>query len=214
MKWISSILAIMVFPLVVQAQHCKQIVPIQQFQVQQKVVEFDSRYFLGEDGYYSVRDNLLEQKVQEANNENLKLRAEIDVLWKLVQKCLKDNNVGHEPYPEPVPQQPTQPTNPPDDGRAVTELDRKVYNVFSNNCANCHGAEQNVRMKLVDTTKGTLFDRSLDERVEIWTRTDQTELSTFGLKGMPPGKVLNDNDVTSIKQWMIEEALRIRKVEK
>ena len=207
MKYVGGlILALLATTLYGQCRNgvCNQFV--RQNVVKQRVVEFDADYYYGTHGYYSMTNNIVNNKLNELEKDNIRLRAEVDVLWKLLQN--RPANPHPPVEPDPTPDKPIEPDTP---DAEPTELDGIVYNIFEKNCARCHNSQQETRMKLIDTNAGVLFNRPLNDRVEIFDRTFQVGLSERGKKGMPPGKTLSDKDVEALRLWMIQEAERLQK---
>ena len=173
--------------------------------VRQKIVEYDPRYYLGLDGYYSVG-----QKIQ-ADEQSATLNDISSKLDVLIQLLSRGQNL---PTPvEPLkPKEPTQPENPttPEnpDGLEPTALDINVYNIFSTNCASCHNEnKKGGGLQLVNAANKSLIYQDLVTRVLI-------EKAVFSGKMPLSGKKLSDKDVDTLKKWMQEEAEILKKEEK
>ena len=113
--------------------------------------------------------------------------------------------------PNPVPAVPApQPEPEPVAGEyKVTETDKKVYAIFSASCAKCHGdAKQDGGLALIKNGALQLVD--LPDRAEIYDRVLGVSLEARGKSKMPKGGNLSDNDVETLRLWMMEESDRIR----
>lgn len=178
--------------------------------VEQKRVEFDSRYFLGLDGYYSVGEELRLRKIQE---DNVALRAQNDLLINLIKNTRLNRNEDCDEPKEPVdPKDPVEPKEPVDPIEP-TDLDRQVFDIFVNSCINCHSEKkQSAGLQLIDSTKGQLGWHNLETRVEIFDRTLGINLHDRGKQIMPPNvnQKLSNKDVETIRLWMVELAEKMR----
>lgn len=197
--------------------------------VDQKIVEFDARYFLGQPGYYTTLNQIKEERAEEDANsikaENQALRAQIELLIKLCN--------GNKPDPKPVepttpPVTPSEPTTPDEPttggdgdnggGYYVTELDEKAYAIFKNKCAQCHSEKASKGdwgngspVVLYKKDTDTLVLQPIENRALIHEVVRRVGLDDKGLSAMPPGGPLPDEDVEVLYQWMQEEATRFRK---
>jgi len=192
--------------------------------VLQKQVLFDSRYFLGVNGYYQVGQDI-QQKAQQSKYDELNsrisnLEGKSQLLEKQNQTLLQKIGPGPiappQPTPEPTPTPtpdptPTPPTseNPPDQPiYTPTQLDKQVYQIFNTKCITCHGADAKAGLQLVKD--GSLLKPDLSDMVEIYDRVNGVDL--HGKARMPKGKPpLPTSDVNIIKAWMVEEANNLRK---
>jgi len=199
------------------------------YDVRLKRVEFDSRYYLGLDGYYSVGQKLIDDKCKEENEalklRTVKLEAQIELLIQLVKggTVAKPEN-PKVPNPKPEPTDPTtpvtpttpppEPENPPDELEG-TVLDGIVYEIFSTKCAKCHDeSKKSGGLQLINTANKTLVLHDLPDRVEIWDRVFGVDLAKRNKSSMPKGgPQMDDKSVESIRLWMIEESDRLRKPE-
>ncbi len=202
--------------------------------VDQKIVEFDARYYLGTPGYYSTINQIKEERATEDENalkaENQTLRAQIELLIKLCNAGNGGGNHNPAPVPQPKPEEPTTPPVTPeptpdepaaggdrDNGNyEVTELDEKAYTIFKNKCAQCHsengtkGSWGGNPVVLFKKATDTLVLQPLENRALIHEVTRRVGLDDKGLSAMPPGGPLPDADVEVLYQWMQEEATRYR----
>jgi hypothetical protein len=182
-------------------------------------VEFDNRYYLGLDGYYSVGQELITrdnaEKLQSLEKQLEKLSAQNEMLLKLLAgEKIPDVPTTKPvvPSPEPevpvVPETPIIPSEPENPTNEATEIDQKVYNIFSRRCTNCHGdLKQDGGLVLVK--KGLLQGLTLADRVEVHHRVNGVNL---GHKArMPKGSTpLSDIEVEDIRMWVVEESDRLR----
>ncbi len=197
--------------------------------IQQKQVVFDSRYFLGVDGYYSAAGDIAQERqddrVDRLSADNTKLQAQIDLLTKMLaayQASLGGQQVPSAPVipqspvvpnqPQPNPTTPVQPlpvppgtpTTPPG---GATALDVQVYNIFAKNCATCHGeTKQNADVQVINLSKQSLIYQDVSDRVLIHDVVNGVGLGVRHKKQMPLGGVLPNADVETLRLWMVEEA--------
>lgn len=195
--------------------------------VQQKVVEFDSDYFLGVNGYYDVV-NQLQYEDQYQDQQLLQQKeAQIDRLIRLVEELVRDRQGSGpitqpepqpvpqpqpqpepQPWPEPAPQPQPEPTVP--SPAADTNLDKAVFEIFTANCRNCHGPDSaKAGLQLVGQDEdGTywLNDLPLWDRVDVHDRVNGVNLRERGLKRMPIGEILPDDEVEIIRLWVVQKA--------
>lgn len=183
---------------------------VQQIVVPQKVVEFDARYFQGLDSYFSVGEKLRTEKQEERSAEIEFYKGQIDMLLKILanQNGSKTIPVPANPTSTTGPEQPTQPSPAPvDNGEyKVTDIDKKVYNIFKAKCARCHGdTKQDGGLTLVKDDSLQLVD--INDRVEIYDRTLGTGLEARGKTRMPKGGLaLSDDEVETLRLWMVQES--------
>lgn len=194
---------------------------VQQIIIPQKVVEFDARYFQGVDSYFSVGEQLRAEKNQEKNAEIEFYKGQVEMLLKVLSnqsggKVIPTNPTPTNPEPNPVPS--PDPTNPypqpvptqnPDEYK-VTDIDRKVYNIFKTKCSRCHGdTKQDGGLTLVKSDTLQLLD--INDRVELYDRVQGINLEARGKARMPKGgAALSDDEVETMRLWMIEESDRNR----
>lgn len=165
--------------------------------VPQKVVEFDSRYYYGIEGYYSLGPSIHREKIQELTEQNAKLQAQLQILIDLLKNQNQTPNPTMPTVPNVVPEQPTVPE--PDNG--VSPLAQRVYDIFVTNCANCHGEADSDRLQLVDVEQGQLIVHGTASMADIVQRVERVYLADK--KPMPPGGVvLADEDVQALKEYM------------
>lgn len=178
---------------------------VQQVVVPQRVVTFDDNYYQGLNGYFSVGEKLRAEKQEEKNTELEYYKGQIDMLLKVLAN--KGINTEAVPTPNnPIPQPPTVPT-PPDNGEyKVTEVDKKVYNIFKAKCARCHGdTQQDGGLALIKDGALQLVD--IYDRVEIHDRVSGISLEQRGKARMPKGgNVLADDEVETMRLWMVQES--------
>lgn len=196
--------------------HFVPAVKVQQVIIPQRVVQFDSRYFEGVDNYFSLGEKLKTEKQEEAKSEVEFYKGQIKMLLDIMSAQnsgkplpapLPVPNNEVPPQPVPVPQQP-QPQEGTGDYK-VTEVDRKVYAIFSASCAKCHGDTQQAG-GMVLIKGGALQLVDLADRAEIYDRVLGVSLEARGKAKMPKGGNLSDNDVETLRLWMMEESDRLR----
>lgn len=191
-------------------------VKVQQVIIPQRVVQFDARYFEGTDNYFSLGEKLKSEKQEEKTNEVEFYKGKIKMLLEIMAAQQAGKPVA--PAPVPAPSNPgTEVTPPPEPqpvpGNAgeykVTETDKKVYTIFSASCAKCHGdSKQDGGLALIKNGALQLVD--LADRAEIYDRVLGVSLEARGKAKMPKGGNLSDNDVETLRLWMMEESDRIR----
>jgi hypothetical protein len=190
------------------------------FDVILKRVEFDARYFQGLDGYYSVGEELrLQQEAQNINElqqilrENARMQGQIEMLLKVLSNQKVDiPEQGPKPEPEPQPQPEPEPEpgiEPDPEPYKPTELDVRVYHLFKQKCARCHGdTKQDGGLSLI--RDGALQLVPLEDRTEIHDRVHGVGLSDRGKAKMPKGGSLSDKEVEDLRLWMVQESDRLR----
>lgn len=88
-----------------------------------------------------------------------------------------------------------------------TEVDTKVFHIFANNCASCHGKEkQSGKLQLIDGKE--LLLHPLHTRVEIVDRVTSHDLKDRGKKPMPMGgeTELTKEEKWALMLWMVQES--------
>lgn len=213
---------------------------VEHVDVLQKRVEFDAEYFLGYDGYYDVVNELQAQEYAKDKDIILKQTEQVDKLIGLLEQVLKDKQSNPAPAdpapkpeekpkpkskpdkPAPKPEQPPEP-KPVDPGLEPKvgdlELNSKVYRIFSESCASCHGpTSAKAGLQLVgqdeDGTKW-LSNSTLENRVLVYDHTAGIKLKERGKKLMPlGGPALPDEEVETLRLWMIAKAEEIKKQNK
>lgn len=166
--------------------------------IQQKRVEFDARYFLKFDGYYSTLPSLEKEQLDEQlivlQEENSRLRAQNDLLREL----LADAGTNLDDVPDVVDDGPYTPTL----------MDKKVYKIFKESCSSCHNeSSQAAGLKLFDTEKQTMVLLPPDKRLLVYRVVNGVGLKEDGLKRMPPSGPLPNEDVNHFVKWL-EESLK------
>jgi len=193
---------------------------VQNVDVKQKRVEFDSRYFLGIDGYYAVGEQIKHEKetteLDEVRRQNEILKAQLDVIIKL----LGTGNGNAIPLPvnpnPPTPAEEPEPATPaeqPADGAAYvpTALDKQAFDIFSASCKKCHSEGPNDNGLTLITKNGALRYLDAADRFEVYNRVQGTHLEEQGKARMPKGSAaLGDDKVKSLYLWLAEEVDRIR----
>lgn len=170
---------------------------VEQVIVQQKVVQFNPDYYLGVQGYFAHGENLKQKNQANIAAENDALLAELQAQNKLLKDILagltgkKIETPATPPIPEPVDTTP--------------DADKKVLSIFSANCAKCHGdTKSDGGLTLVKG--GKLVDVSLAQAVLVHHRTNAVSLDTDEA-AMPKGTpALSDDDVDTIRLWMVKKA--------
>lgn len=179
--------------------------------VKQKIVEFDNDYFQGVNGYYYTANSLRKRHEQEQQLENDEKLEEIAELLRGISEKL-GNKVPTEPESEE--EVPVEPETP--DTEEISDLNKKVFNIFSKNCGNCHNdAKPTKDLSLVGEENGQkfLYDLPLSDRVLVHHVTKGVNLDKTGHKLMPVGgPPLNQEDVTTLELWMIEKAVVEKKL--
>jgi len=164
----------------------------------QKTVEFDAEYFLGLQGYYDVVNELQEREYTKDKDIIRKQSDQIDKLIQLLEQSLREKTgevTKPTPQPEPQPE--------------VSDLNKRVFDIFTKSCVDCHGDKSPKKgLQLVgqdpDGTKW-LSDLSLAKRVLVYDHTAGIDLKSRGKKLMPlGGPALLDAEVETLRLWMIE----------
>jgi mono/diheme cytochrome c family protein len=167
--------------------------------IKEKRVQFDARYFLGLDGYYSVGNNLKQEYDTSVEDELKATKAKLELALELLKDCkeLPKDDVPQDPKPD-------KEENP----NGYTELDKKVYTIFRESCVNCHGnTPQNNSLSLLNSNG--LADLSLSQKVNIHDRTNAVGLEERGLDKMPKGnKTLSNDEVEILRLWYLEHAAK------
>lgn len=196
---------------IVQRQIIDEFNVVERVDILQKTVEFDAEYFLGLNGYYDVVNELQAQEYTKDKDIILKQTEQIDKLINLLEQTLKQQqrlqNGGNSASIEPEIETPSN----PDPDVEASDLNSKVFFIFSESCASCHGDKSPKKgLQLVgkdsDGTKW-LNNLSLDDRVLVYDHTAGVKLKERGKKLMPLGEEpLSDSDVDIIRLWMIAKA--------
>jgi mono/diheme cytochrome c family protein len=186
---------------------------VQNVVIPQKTIEFDKRYFQGQDYYYSVGEKLEKNKVEEKDAQIEFYKGQLDLILKiLAAKTGVELTPGNIPTPSPSPSPSPTPESPPsEEGEyKVTELDKKVYSIFKNQCARCHGdTKQDGGIALIKNDVLQLVD--IFDRVEIHDRVNGIGLEARGKTRMPKGSSpLADAYVETLRLWAVEESDRNR----
>ncbi len=188
--------------------------------IKQRVVEFDPRYYLGLNGYYTIGSEIAERRhteqLEALQEEHRLLKQQIQTLIDTINRQ-PNPQVPQNPAPVPVPVEPEPqvPANPPpvDNGTYVpTSLDKAVYGIFKAKCASCHNEnKKSGNIQLVNTQNGALLNQPLESRVLIERVIRGVDLKEDGLKLMPlNGQPLNEEDLKVIYKWAFEEAKRLK----
>lgn len=194
---------------------------VQQYVVGDKVVEYDNRYFSGLDGFFSTQNLVSQQQTEERLSKvEEQLKTLIEILQNINSK-LGDGNDSVDVEPSnpnsdgdnndsdtPDNDDTTTPTTPLNPGGEPSELDIAAYNIFSTKCTTCHGKTENNDggLHLVDKGTESLFYQNLATRVNIFDRVNGVGLEERGLSRMPKGGQLLDEEVETLRLWMVEEA--------
>jgi mono/diheme cytochrome c family protein len=183
---------------------------VQQVVVPQRVVQFDSAYYLGLDGYYSVGDKIRQEKAQEKSDELTEAQKDREYYKGQVELLLKvlaaNNGAKLIPSNQPTPNEPTEVTPQPTSGN----YDDKVLEIFNAKCARCHGENKSdAGLSLVKNSKlqynnDTLADFKMREK--IFDLVYGANLKERGLSQMPKGSSLSDEEVEYIRLWMVTKA--------
>ncbi len=191
----------------IQQQFVEQFNVVERVDILQKSVEFDAEYFLGLDGYYDVVNELQEQEYVKDKDIILKQSEQIDKLINLLEQTLRQQQLNNGIKPVT----PVQPESVEPKPEIPTDLNGKVFTIFSANCASCHGSDTpKAGLRLLGTdTDGTkrLNNLSLSDRVRVYDHTAGINLKERGKKLMPLGKApLSDAEVNILRLWMIAKA--------
>ena len=192
----------------------------------QKVVEFDSDYFLGIDGYYDTSNQIRQDRLTEENDVLRarldKLTAQMEILLRLFKESKSDTDTDTEINPDPIEPNITDDldeaidkksdnNNDTTDEYIPTELDSKVHNIFKTKCARCHNeTKQSGGLKLFNRQTDALVLLPIETRLNVHDVTNGVGLETKGLSRMPPNRPLLDAEVEILRQWALEEAARLR----
>lgn len=180
--------------------------------IRQKVVEFDARTYLGTDGYYTVGEQLKNKKSADLQSEVDQLKAQLDLLIKL----LGGNGQGKpvQPAPEqpttplPAPQQPSEPS-----AGEPTKLDLEVFDIFTKSCVKCHGEKGDGDLVLLKKDGQGAYtvmpDLDTDTRVIVHHRVNGVNLN--GEAHMPKGGQLTDKEVEALRLWSVQKAKENRR---
>jgi mono/diheme cytochrome c family protein len=177
---------------------------VQPVVVHNKIIEFDARYFQGLNHYFSVGEKIQKEKQEEVKSEVDFYKGQIDMLLKILANQQKGVG-GTEIKPEEKPATPSSPATP-NNGDQVTDVDKKVYNIFKNKCVHCHGdTKQDGGLTLIKNDILQLVD--IYDRVEIYDRILGTDLQSRGKARMPKGSnPLSDEEVEVLRLWMVQES--------
>ena len=175
--------------------------------VKRHITEFDANSYLGLQGYYSVMDRA---KIELAQNHELDRKALSD-LTTIVKTLLERQNcqpMSQPTIPQPPVEQPPAPQPAQNQGLTGSDLDKKVYAIFTKNCASCHSdTKTSGGLKLV--TANGLYDLSAKQRFNIHFRTFGVNLKTFNKALMPlNGNSLSDADVSTLYDWACAKLLQ------
>jgi len=224
-KYVSLALALVFSGLAFAGGHGHVVVQqqvVQKVIVPQRVVQFDAQYFQGFDHYYSLGEKLKAEKQEEKATEVDYYKGQIELLLKIIaaREGAGGRIIPNATTPEPVlpaptnpnPEVPPAPPEPVGNGEEeykVTELDKRVYAIFNASCVRCHGdTKQDGGLALVKGGALQLVD--LVDRVEIYDRVLGVGLEARGKAKMPKGGTLSDNDVESLRLWMVQESDRLK----
>lgn len=205
---------------IVQRQIVEQFDVVEQVDILQKKVEFDSKYFLGLDGYYDVVNELQAREYVKDKDIILKQAEQLDKLISLLEQALKQKKInnGNQPVTPANPDLSPSIPKPEKQPQDLSDLNTKVFNIFSVSCVSCHGNTSPKKgLQLVGTeSNGTkwLNNLSLDKRVLVYDHTAGIKLKERGKKLMPlGGEPLSDADVEILRLWMIAKAEETKEVQ-
>lgn len=193
--------------------------------VEQKVVEFDDRYFYGIEGYYGVGQNIRQAQQIEAtrqrDDEIRRLKIQIDVLTNILKTERSRNHAevenGDDFRPIETPVQEEQPAEVPAEQRdpdaeyvSDKDLHGKVYRIFKDKCSACHGPDPDYSPELIGKDKLGFYlpssDLSLADRAKIFDRVYGVGLEDRDLARMPKGdQPLTDEEVEVLRLYMLEK---------
>lgn len=185
---------------------------VEDVNVLQKRVEFDSQYFLGLEGYYDVGNQLQQQRIEQDRDVISKQSQQLDRLLGLLEEIVKQKREG-SPTKQKVPTVDLPDTNV-EVGPSPNEsskIDISVYKIFKESCFACHGTNSpKAGLQLVGD--GWLTDLSLEDRVLAYDHVAGINLKNRGKKLMPlGGPPLSDEDVELVRLWMIDKAEKIKR---
>ncbi len=188
--------------------------------VLQKRVEFDAEYFLGYNGYYDVVEELRAQEYVRDKDILLKQTEQVDKLISLLEQVLKqqtstsDKDKNDKTEKQPKADKPKE----NDDNKTAKNipLNNKVFKIFKEQCASCHSnSSKKAGLQLVgkdDDGTEWLADLPLEYRVITYDLVAGINLKERGKKLMPlGGPALSDEEVETIRLWMIAKAEELKK---
>lgn len=160
--------------------------------VPQRIVQFDQTYFNGLNGYYTVGQQIAQEKAASSEDKLDKIANQLEVLIKILAG-------GQAPAPMPTPTPAPEPPKPAED-----QLTTQINTLFKTKCYSCH-ANTNNGLQIFD--KDGKVNVSLADAVNIHYRTEALGLDkgeTRMPKGGPP---LTNNEMLLVKKWLIKQAL-------
>ncbi len=175
---------------------------VQPLVIQQKKVQFDGRYYLGDNGYYAVENNLRAEKEEAKADDAAALREQNEILKQILAAITNG---------KPVPGTPVAPTPDEPAVEPVNTRDNEVLTLFKRACAKCHG-DTKADGGLVLVKGGQLqFTGQTKEdyvaRTNIYFRVNGPGLKEHSLAQMPKGGALTDDEALSVYLWMSEKVL-------
>lgn len=206
MKRILFILVIL-FPTIAYATnpHVVNNNNVQQVRVVQRRVEFSPEYFLGTEGYYAYGQQLKANK-QAVTDDTLvnELKEQNKILKDIVAAL-----TGKKVEVPPTESTPSPANNVPEPNDGYSQLEKAVYNIFSESCVKCHG-DTKADGGLALIKNGKLQDLSVATSMILHHRTNGIGLDVDnGEVRMPKGSPPLDNDkVETIRLWSVEKAYK------
>ena len=179
--------------------------------IKQRVVEFDARYFVGDDGYFSTAENIRTQRIAEQyvtiEDRLIDLQSQIESINSFIKNINTTPKVDNTPKVDDK-EEPKQdvPSNI-DPKELGTEVDANVAKIFKDSCVACHGNESSFALFGDDEKGEYLRNLPLATRTEIYNRVLGADLDIQEKARMPKGAPpLSDEEVSSLRLWMIQKA--------
>lgn len=170
---------------------------VQQQVIREKVVEFNSDYALGYDGYMDQAEKLVADR-EELNASTIK--DLIDIVKTLIELKKEIGPI----LPRNNPTTPTPPADPVPEAPRTSSLEDKVVSIFNKyKCVTCHNySKPSGKLNLEDITKLDVFSA-----LAVYDRTEGRALRERGLTLMPlSGDQVAEEDVTTLKLWLMDLA--------
>lgn len=189
---------------------------VQIVDVLQRRIDFDDRYFLGAEGYFSTANQIKYEEMQSDYNqlvlEHAQMKAQLELLTALIKELHNSGGGGGgENGPSTTPEDPEKPPVDAGDneGYVPTALDAQIHAIVKENCARCHNEKSAAgNLKLFNNQTGALVALPLAWRLKVHEMVNGVGLEEKGLRRMPPNKTLEDDIVEAFRQWALEEASR------
>ena len=185
--------------------------------IEQKVVNFDDRYYYGVNGYYDVANNIRERQAIELRRQDTErvrsLELQLETLIQLMkqnqgQQILADPKIDR---PEPLNEEAKFRKEDINEEELGDNLDAKVFGIFKNKCSACHGPNSDYSPELIGKDELGEYlpssQLSLEDRISIYDRTKGVHLEERGLARMPKGdEPLTDDEVDALFLYLMRVA--------